>query len=309
MEFGDDGWDHPGIGVWPQRWREEYERTESNGEVFGFVAGRDGDSYWRDHGDGVKVSDARNIKTSLVTGWVPGTLWVRAPARRDLVDVSEAVLGRAAARVRIIPERSGWAAGPFYAGDEHEIAVDLATGLTLAITSTVDGAVFHRDEVTEFETNPTIASALTATPADAAPVPASQHFESVEEVAAATPLSLLAPRWLPPEDTFQSGGVYLRDGVPEAMLVFSRDRRAFISLYEWPESQAQTLDDEVYEWDHVERESRTVFISDQGDQPGQRVAHTTLDGTWVTIDAPLTGSELLASPSASKRSAHSRTRT
>jgi hypothetical protein len=291
MEFGEDGWDHPGIGVWPERWRQEVEQASSNRDVVRSVSGRDRDSYWWDHGQGIKVTDTRNLKTSLTSWWVPGTLWVRAPAQRELVAVAETVLERPTARIRIMPDRAGWAAGPFHSGDEHEIEVDIATGLTLAVTSFVDGASFHHDEVTEFETEPTISPALTAVPAGAERVPATQGFRSVEEIAAATPLSLLAPRWLPPEFMFQTGGVFIRDGVPEANLVYSRDRRVFVSLYEWPESRLPG--EETIEWEPIDRGSRTVLMSDQSDRPGKRIARTTLDGTVAFIDADLPAPELL----------------
>jgi hypothetical protein len=292
MEFGENGWDpDPGfIDLWPQRWREEREQTGGDGEVS--VSGRDGDRYWWDHGDGVKVTDARRLKAGLMSAWVVGRRWVSRPAQRDFLGVADAMLGRSVARVRITPEPGiPLDAGPFYSGDAHEIAVDLATGMTLAVTTYVDDIAFRHHEVVNFEIDASIPAALTEPPADAEEVRPSQGFRTVEEVAAAAQLSLLSPRWLPPEYSFQTGGVYRRDDIPEATLVFSRDRREFVSLYEWPESQQRG--DDTIEWERVERGTRTVLISDRSDQAGQRVAHTTLDGTWAIIYATLPAAELL----------------
>ena len=293
MEFGEDAWDHQFIGLWPQRWREEHEQTSSDGEVSRFVSARDGDSYWREHGEGVTVTDARRLKTGLVSAWVVGRRWVSAPVTRDFLDGSTSVLGRPCVVVRVTPEQGARLdAGRFYAGDSHEITVDVATGLTLAVTSVVEGTAFYHDEVADFEIDAPVAATLTKVPEDAEAVPASQGFRSVEEVAAAAQLALLAPTWLPPGYTFQTGGVFVRDDVPEATLVFSRDRREFVSLYEWPESRSRG--EEVYEWERVERGPRTVFISDRSDQSGERVAHTTRHGTWAIIYASIAAPELLS---------------
>jgi hypothetical protein len=292
MEFGENGWDSGFIDLWPQRWREDLEQTSADGEVSRSISARDGDSYWWDHGDGIKVTDARRLKAGLASSWVVGRRWVSARVKRDLIDVSTSLLGPSVIRIRIAPAPGvRWDPGRFYAGDVHEIIVDVATGMTLAVTSVVDGTVFHHDEVTDFEIDAPVATTLTEVPGDAEAVPASQGFRTVEEVAAAAQLSLLAPTWLPPEYSFQTGGVFVRDDVPEATLVFSRDRREFVSLYEWPESQQRG--DDVYEWERVERGPRTVLISDRSDQSGQRVAHTTLDGTWAIIYASVPAPELL----------------
>jgi hypothetical protein len=74
-------------------------------------------------------------------------------------------------------------------------------------------------------------------------------------------------------------------------LIFSRDRREFVTLFEQPESER--VGDEVYEWHSVDRGARTVLITDLGDEPGERIAHTTLDGTMVVIYASVSAPELL----------------
>ena len=43
-------------------------------------------------------------------------------------------------------------------GDAHEIVVDLVTGITLAVTSVMDGIEFHHDEVTDLEIDAPVAS-------------------------------------------------------------------------------------------------------------------------------------------------------
>ena len=53
------------IEVWPARWREEHERTRFDGHRSRIISTRDGDTYWFDQGDGVKVTDGSSMRTSL----------------------------------------------------------------------------------------------------------------------------------------------------------------------------------------------------------------------------------------------------
>jgi hypothetical protein len=292
MEFGADGWGDRFIEVWPARWRQEVERTEPDVAVVTRVSGRDGDSYWTDDGDGVNVFDARELHASLVSAWVVGRRWVGERVQREVLDVSESVLGRPAMRVRLSSEPGvHWDAGPYFAGDLHEILVDVTTGMTLGVSAVVDGRVFHHDEVVDLEIDAPVAAALTEVPEGAEARSVSQRFRAVEEVAAEAQLVLLAPRWLPPEYSFQTGSASVRDGVPQATLVFSRDRREFIQLFESPESRDRGED--TYVWERVKRGSRIVMISDGSDQPGQRVAYAVVGGTVAVIYAPLDAVELL----------------
>ena len=104
---------------------------------------------------------------------------------------------------------------------------------------------------------------------------------------------MLAPTWLPAEYSFQSGGVYVRDDVPQVSLTFSRDRREFVSLFEWPESLS-VWRGRLRAGMRVERGSRTVLISDLSDRVGERVVEVTLEGTWVNIITTLPATDLLA---------------
>ena len=99
--------------------------------------------------------------------------------------------------------------------------------MTLAATRVLDGIAFQHDEVTDLEIDAPVAPALTEIPPGAETVPVTQGSRTLEEIAAVAGLPLLAPTWLPPEYSFQSGGVYVRSDVPEVTLTFSRDRREF----------------------------------------------------------------------------------
>jgi hypothetical protein len=229
---------------------------------------------------------------SLSSAWVASRRWTSDAMQRDLLDVSSSVLGRSGARIRVTPEpESRQRLRHTFVGDTHEIVVDLATGMTLATTRVIDGAEFQHDEVTDLEIDAPIAPALTEVPPGAETVPVTQGPRTLEEIAAAAGLPLFAPTWLPPEYTFQSGGAHVRNDVPQATLNYSRERREFISLFEWPESQPRG--ESGYQWERVERGPRSVLISDLSDRVGERVAQSTLDGTWVTITATLPASELL----------------
>ena len=258
--------------------------TGFSGDRSPFVSARDGDTYWFDQGDGVKVTDGSKMRTSLSSAWVVSRRWTIGAMERELLDASISVLGRSCARIRVTPEpESKWRLRHVFIGDVHEITVDLATGLTLAATGMIDGAAFHDDEVTDLEVDAPVADALTEVPPDAETVPVSQGSRTLEEIAAAAGLTVLAPTWLPAEYSFQSGGVYVRDDVPQVSLTFSRDRREFDQLFEWPESQPRGEGD--YVWERVERGSRTVLISDLSDRVGERVVQVTLEDTWVNIIA------------------------
>ena len=64
MEFGPDAWTETIIEVWPARWREEHERTAFRRRRAWFRR-QDGDTYWFDQGDGVKVTDGSKMMMSL----------------------------------------------------------------------------------------------------------------------------------------------------------------------------------------------------------------------------------------------------
>jgi hypothetical protein len=184
-----------------------------------------------------------------------------------------------------------WSAGVFGAGDAHELVVDLATGMTLSLTNLVDGSALQHHEVVDFEVDADIPRELTGAPANAEMVAATRRFEAPQDVASAAGFPLLAPTWLPDNYAFQTGSAREDDGVLHASLIFSRDRHEFVTLFQQPESQS--VGDEVYEWHAVERGPRTVFVTDLGDEPGERIAHTTLGGTMAVIYASLPAPELL----------------
>jgi hypothetical protein len=140
MEFGEHAWEPGFIDLWPLRWRQELQHTGADGSVSRSVSARDGDSYWWDHADGVKVTDARRLRAGLASAWVVGRRWASGPATREVVDRSTSVLGRSCIRVRVTPEPGRrLEAGRLYSGDSHDLIVDTATGMTFAVTSVVDG--------------------------------------------------------------------------------------------------------------------------------------------------------------------------
>jgi hypothetical protein len=291
MVLSESSWNRPMFDVLPARWREEHETTNPDGSLRHFVQGHDEDTYWWDQGEGVKATDGATTQTSLVNVWVVGTRWTTAPAELSVMGAAT-VLGRSGVRVRIVPTPGvRWPAGAFGAGDAHEFVVDVETGLMLSVTSFVDGEPFHRREVDDFEINCDIDPAITAAPADAEVVPVSRKFLSPADVANAAGFALLAPTWLPDEYTFQTGSARDGDDGVSASLIFSHDRHEFVTLYQQPEPEA--IADDVYEWQTVERGSRVVRITDLGDEPGERIAHTTLGGTLAVVYASLSAPDLL----------------
>jgi hypothetical protein len=290
MVFKEESWNRPMFDVLPVRWREELELTSPDGSLTRFVQAHHEETHWWDQGHGVKATDVPT-KTSLLNAWVVGTRWTTAPAEFAVLGAAT-VMGRSGVRVRMVPEPGvRWAAGLFGAGETHEFVVDLATGMTLSVTTLVDGSPFQHQEVVAFDHDIDVAPEITAAPADAEPVPASRGFREPRDVAAAAQFTLLAPTWLPANFTFQTGSARDDDDLFHASLIFSRDRREFVTLFQQPESQA--VGEEVYEWQRVERGPRAVLITDLGDEPGERIAHTTVDGTLVVIYASLPAPDLL----------------
>ena len=292
MTFAEGSWHHAMFDVLPQRWREEIETTDGVGAVRRVISAHNEDVYWQDDGRGAKAYDGRRQQRSLANGWVVGTRWTSASAARELLG-GASVIGRAGLRVRLVvgpePRRRR---PPFSVGDAHELVIDVATGMTLAVTSWIDDAPFRHDEVSAIEPDATIAAALTAVPEGAEMIPPSS-FRAPRDVAIAAPgLTLLSPTWLPTNFVFQTGHASVDDAdVPHASLIFSRDRRAFVTLRQRPESQP--FGEETYQWHHIERGPRTVFITDLTNAPGERIARTTMSGTVTIIHAELSAPELL----------------
>ncbi len=255
------------------------------------MQGHDEDTHWWDQGDGVKATDGRHSQASLAGAWVVGTRWTTAPAESELLGAGT-VIGRSGVRIRMVPQAGlEWGAAPFFGGNAHELVVDLVTGMTLSVTNLVDGSPFQHREVVDFELNADIPREFTATPGSAEAIPESQGFRSPEDVANAAQFPLLAPTWLPDNYTFQTGSARHRDDGPHASLIFSRDWREFVTLFQ--QSESQKVGDEPYEWHAVERGAWTVQITDLGDEPGERIAHTALGGTMAVIYASVPAPELL----------------
>jgi hypothetical protein len=286
---GAEAWSQPGIGIWPGRWREELEFEGPTRPTMRRISGRDGDAYWWEHGAETHVTDARRLRSSLASGWVVGRSWTRPNHARQVVGRTTH-LDRAIVRLRVTPEQgAALGPGPLHAGDAHELAIDVATGLTVALTNFVDDQPFQHHEVTELELDPVVAPELTAAPAGAIAVPPSAGNRSIEEIAADTDLAVFRATWLPDGFAYQAGAAYGGE-YPHVSITYARGGREFVSLHASP---AEPIPDDRYEWIMVQRGSRTVAITDVGDTPGERIAHTTLDGTRIVVVSSVPADQLL----------------
>ena len=148
------------IGVWPTRWREEFESADDGTAR---VHGRDGRVLWWSEGDGYG-SDDRDVRMSLQCAWVVSRAWTTACATLDAVG-PDTLIGKDAVRVRMVPDEGARRpAFPFGAGDFHELVVDTETGVTLALTNFVDGNPFQHHEVTDLELNALVPDACHGRP-------------------------------------------------------------------------------------------------------------------------------------------------
>jgi hypothetical protein len=289
MVFDPDDWNESFVGLWPTRFREDITATRSDGTVRHHTRARDGDGYWRDDGDGASVTDARRLRASLHNSWVVGRGWTGSAHTQELVDRTR-TLDRAVALLHVTPAPGkALGSGPLHAGDAHDLTIDVETGLTLAITSFVDDESYQHYEVTALEIDADVSNVLTAVPEGATAVPPSAGSRSIEEIAADTDLAVFRATWLPDDYTYQAGAAYGGEH-PHVSIVYSRDRREFVQLIAEP---ATPITDERYDWTEVRRDGRTVAITDAGDAPGERIAHTTIDGTRIVLMSRVPAEELL----------------
>ena len=284
-----ESWGHPTIGVRPTRWREEFE---SANDASARVHGRDGRVLWWSEGDGYG-SDDREVRMSLLCAWVVGTAWTTARATLAVVG-RDSVIGRDAVRVRMVPDEGARrSAFPFGAGDMQELVVDLETGATLSLTSFVDGTPFQHHEVVEFELNALVADSLTAVPPGTEAFVARPPLRGPGDLAATADLQVLSPTWVPDGFEFDTRGSNVdRRNPTEVQVIFTRERREFVNIFEMPASEP--VPDSGYEMEEVRRGDRIVSITDVSDAAGTRFAVAEVAGTRAVIShCSLPANELL----------------
>ncbi len=294
MELTPEAWKHPFFDVLPGRWREEIQATGPDGVITRSVRAHDEGSFWSDDSQGAKATSGRTVQTSLMCGWVVGTRWTTEPAQLEVLG-GLSMLGRWGVQVRMVLRAEAGRSVAFRYGDSRELLVDSATGMTLTVTDVLDAEPFRHREVVTIEPDAEFAADLTAVLEGAervTPSPSRKRIEEPRDMAAAAALVVLSPSWLPPGYVFETGSPRADDGsdAPRASLFFSRDRRDFVTIREVPDAEPLR---QVYEWERVERGTRTVLITDRSDASGTRVAETALAGTRAIIRAPLPADDLL----------------
>jgi hypothetical protein len=288
LVLSSESWNIPMIGVWPTRWREE---LESGDDGTAHVRGRDGRVLWWSEGDGYR-SDDREVRMSLHCAWVVGTAWTTERATLDVVG-HDTVISKDAVRVRMVPDEGARRpAFPFGAGDFHELVVDAESGATLSLTNFVDGNPFQHHEVVDVELNALVPDALTAVPAGTEAVVLRPPLRGPGDLAAAADLQVLSPTRVPAGFEFDTLGSNVdRRNATRVQLIFTRERREFVNIFEMPASEP--VDDSVYEMQEARRGDRTVSITDVSDAAGTRYATAELAGTRAIILCSLPANELL----------------
>jgi hypothetical protein len=288
LVLSSESWNIPMIGVWPTRWREEFESWEDGTAR---VQGRDGRVLWWSEGDGYG-SDDRDVRMSLLCAWVVSTAWTTGRATLDVVG-GEVVIGRDAVRVRMVPDEGARRpAFPFGAGDFHELVVDAETGTSLSLTNFVDGNPFQHHEVVDLELNALVPEVLTAVPSGTEAFVPRPPLRGPGDLAATAGLLVLSPTWVPDGFEFDTRGSNVdRRNAAQVQIIFSRERREFINIFEMPASEP--VYNSVYEMEEVRRGDRTVSITDVSDAVGTRYATAELAGTRAIIHCSLPANELL----------------
>jgi hypothetical protein len=283
-----ESWNMPRIGVWPTRWREEFHSADDR---TAHVHGRDGRVLWWREGDGYR-SDDRDVRMSLRCAWVVATAWTTARAGLEAIG-RDVVIGKETVRVRMVPdEEAQRPAFPFSAGDVHELAVDAETGATLSLTSFVDGNPFRHQEVVDLELNTVVPDELTAVPVGTEAFVPRPPLRGPGDLAATADLQVVSPAWVPAGFEFDTRGSNVDRRNPAwVQVIFTRQRREFVNIFEMPASEA--VDDSTYTVEEVQRGDRTVSITDASDAVGTRYAIAELAGTRVSIHCSLPADELL----------------
>jgi hypothetical protein len=283
-----ESWNIPMIGVWPTRWREEFASAYDGTAR---VHGRDGRVLWWSEDDGYR-SDDRDVRMSLQSAWVVSTAWTTMRAVLDVFG-RDSVIGKDAVRVRLVPDEDARRpAFPFGAGDSHDLVVDAETGVTLALTSFVDGKPFQHHEVTDLELNAVVPDALTAVPPGAEAFVARPPLGGPGDLAATADLQVLSPTWVPEGFMFDARGSHVdRRNPASVQVIFERERREFVTIFEVPASEP--LRDGVYDMEEVRRGDRAVAITDVSDAAGMRWATAERAGTRAIIHCSLPANELL----------------
>jgi hypothetical protein len=214
---------------------------------------------------------------------------------RAVLDVfgRDSVIGKDAVRVRLVPDEDARRpAFPFGAGDSHDLVVDAETGVTLALTSFVDGKPFQHHEVTDLELNAVVPDALTAVPPGAEAFVARPPLGGPGDLAATADLQVLSPTWVPEGFMFDARGSHVdRRNPASVQVIFERERREFVTIFEAPASEP--LRDGVYDMEEVRRGDRAVAITDVSDAAGMRWATAERAGTRAIIHCSLPANELL----------------
>lgn len=283
-----ESWNIPMIGVWPTRWREEFE---SGGDATAHVHGRDGRVLWWSEGDGYR-SDDREVRMSLHCAWVIGTAWTTERATLDVVG-RDTVIGKDAVRVRMVPDEGARRpAFSFSAGDFHEFVVDADTGATVSLTNFIDGNPFQHHEVVDLELNALVPDALTAVPPGTEAFVPRPPLRGPGDLAATSDLQVLSPTRVPDGFEFDTHGSNVdRRNAAWVQVIFTRERREFVNIFEMPASEP--VHERVYDMEEVRRGDRTVSITDVSDAVGTRYATAELAGTRAIIHCSLSANELL----------------
>ena len=112
------------------------------------------------------------------------------------------------------------------------------------------------------------------------------------DLAVTADLQVLVPTRVPDGFVFDVRGSNVdRRNAASVQVIFTRERREFVNIFEVPASEP--LQEGVYEMEEVRRGDRTVSITDVSDAVGMRWATTERARTRAIIHCSLPADELL----------------
>ncbi len=283
------------FGVAPSKWREEGRGADEPGPwqtppLSAFT----GTFYWQDGPDGLSRAQTGRMQMGPRPNaiWVCDAFWTSNGGALQVESLSDC-LGRSVAVVLFTPLSNDPSFGAIRPtprmepGDEHRIAIDLETGISLKRTSYFEGHTILEREVTELSFPDGFDDELFEPPPGREIVEraAPRTYRDLGDLAADLSFPLLVPRLLPDGVTY-NGISFLRerpDGTQNATLVFKvsgLDHETFNMNETTDSSLGPTT---AIAWEKVDRNGQELFVSNL--QPGVAIrdARLTIGKTQVFI--------------------------
>jgi hypothetical protein len=288
MELDAESWRQL-FGIRPARWREQGVGERRRAEMLSGTFASNGSLYWTDtvHGLTKQTLERRAVARPVNAVWVSDTSWATVPAS-IAVEAVEERLGTRTATILVTPlsydaTLHARSPQPLDPGDEHRLAIDLATGLALKRTSYYKGETILEREVTELELPDTFDDAIFEPPGDreAREKEGPKQFRELEDLVREAPFPIFVPR-LPAGFQFVNGMLSSdASGEARVALMLSKGPGDSFAVNE----QRVETDDQFTPivWEAIVRQGRTIQVSNTQPEATLRSVQFVIDGVRIMI--------------------------